>query len=405
MERFVKRKTVLNKFLDIFLIAESVRLFVCSFLLRPTVSKRMSSRAIKQELLDNYYPEVYVEPAAGSRRRAVKRERKPKVEAGYVKLEPGVDLKKIDVKSLTRKIKTKKKGKRSSADYYGDDLEFVGATAPRRPYQWKGRKVQRFLRPGAVVSFTPGQRSGTRAKRSYDEVMADEDLLLDMERGEGEFRYGKRGRYEPLDSSNPTPSLKPVTEQYPVALPGQAFLLPTVQVMAPRKRRYVDDPLEAFDSKRIKNEDVKPLVQIEDIKVRARKRAAPGIDIETIDVKIPMEETPSVKPRKIAVARKRKAAVDVKLEPEPVEPMTVEPTPAETVAVRPTYGPANKIMPAYRKHPSMLLVPPVSALPKVKRRRRSRRRAPSVGANIIPRVVYHPSIKMPGARRARTIRV
>lgn len=365
----------------------------------------MSSRAIKQELLDNYYPEVYVEPAAASRRRAVKRERKPKVEAGYVKLEPGIDLKKIDVKALTRKIKTKKKGKRSAADYYDDDLEILGATAPRRPYQWKGRRVNRVLRPGTVVSFTPGQRSGTRAKRNYDEVMGDEDLLLDMERGEGEFRYGKRGRYESLDSSNPTPSLKPVTEQYPVAVPGQAVLLPTVQVMAPRKRRYVDDPYEAFDSKRIKNEDVKPLVQIEDIKVRARKRVAPGIDVETIDVKIPMEDMPSIQPRKIAVARKRRAVADVKPEPEPIEAMAVEPTPDGTVVVKPTYGPANKIMPAYRKHPSMLLVPPVSALPKVKRRRRSRRRTPSVGANIIPRVVYHPSIKMPGARRARTIRV
>lgn len=352
----------------------------------------MSSRAIKQEMLDTILPEVYVTPAAGSRRRAVKRERKPKLE-DFIKLEPGVDLKKLDVKSLTRKVKRKRRG--------ADDVEFVGRTAPRRPYQWKGRKVKRVLRPGTVVSFTPGQRSGTRIKRVYDEVMADDSILEDMNLGEGEFRYGKRGRYEPLDTSNPTPSLKPISAQHPIAVPGKAALLPTVQVMAPRKRRFKDDPESAFDVKRrIKEEEVKPLVNVEDIKIRAPKRVAPNIDVHTVDISVPtdVEFKP---PRPIAVARKRKlvASQAVTETPQP-EPMVVEVTKSTTVA---PYGPANKIIPKYWKHPSQILVPPVSALPKVPRRRKSKRYMPA--SNILPDVVYHPSIRPTYVKRSKVIRV
>lgn len=363
--------------------------------------KRMSSRAIKQEMLDTMLPEIYVGPAAGSRRRAVKRERKPKV-GDFVKIEPGVDLKRIDVKQLTRKIKRKKRG--SSEASLSDDLEIIGATAPRRPYQWKGRRVRRVLRPGTVVSFTPGQRSGTRAKREYDEVMADESLLEDLEAGTGEFRYGKRGRYEPLDTSNPTPSMKPVTGQFPLVMPGQATLLPTVQVMAPRKRRFKDDPEEAFDVKRrIKTEDVKPLVQVEDIKVRAPKRVAPGVEVHTVDISVPtdVDIKPAPAGRVIAVARKRRAAAPaaaaVKLETMDVDTKPVVAPVAPSAVV--SYGPANKIFPKYWQHPSQKLLPPVSALPRVRRRRRARRSKVSVGANIIPRVVYHPSIKLPARRR------
>lgn len=365
----------------------------------------MTSRAIKQELLDSIIPEVYVGAAVGSRRRAVKRERKPKDEPGFVKLEPGVDLKRLDVKTLTKKIKKKKKG----ANNY-DDVEFLGATAPRRPYQWKGRKVRRVLRPGTVIQFTPGQRSGTRAKRVYDEVMADESILDDLENGEGEFRYGKRSRFEPLDNSNPTPSLKPISQQHtlqgaiePVVLPGQAVLLPTVQVMAPRKRRFKDEPYEAFDTKRrIKDEDVKQgLVQVEDIKVRAPKRVAPNVEVHTVDISVPTDV--DIKPpinRPIAVARKRGASVTTVIKE---EPMIVDVKPDIKPDVKPIYGPANKIIPKYRNHPSQLLLPPVSALPKTRRRRRGR--GGRSGRTIIPDVIYHPSIRVPGRRRRRAIRV
>lgn len=355
--------------------------------------QRMSSRAIKQEMLDTILPEVYVTTAAGSRRRAVKRERKPKLE-DFVKLESGVDLKKLDVKSLTKKVKRKK---RSYGDL--DGVEIVGSTAPRRPYQWKGRKVKRVLRPGTVVSFTPGQRSGLATKRDYDEVMADDSILEDMRLNEGEFRYGKRARYEPLDTSNPTPSLKPVSAQHPIVMPGQATLLPTVQVMAPRKRKYKDDPDAAFDIKRrVKAEDTKPLVNVEDIKIRATKRVAPNIDVHTVDISVPtdVELKP---PRPIAVPRKRKFTSTSSVMSTP-EPMIVEVPKTTTVA---PYGPTNKIMPKYWNHPSQLIVPPVSALPKVPRKRRHRRQ--SVGSNIIPDVIYHPSIKQTYKKRAKVIRV
>uniref|UniRef100_A0AAU6S540 Adenovirus core-capsid bridging protein V n=1 Tax=Pipistrellus pipistrellus adenovirus TaxID=3140007 RepID=A0AAU6S540_9ADEN len=351
----------------------------------------MTSRAIKQELLDSLVPEIYVGPAAGSRRRAVKRERKSKIEEGYVKLEPGVDLKRLDVKALTRKIKKKKKGGRD------DDVEILGVSAPRRRYQWKGRKVTPYLRPGAFVHFTPGQRSGVRAKRAYDEVMADESILEDLERGDGEFRYGKRSRYEPLDHSNPTPSLKPVSDQYPVVMPGQAMLLPTVQVMAPRKRRIKEEPETAFDVKRrIKSEDTKDgLVQVEDIKVRAPKRVAPGVEVHTVDISVPEDVKPPIQ-RAIAVARKRRAtpavsAMTVLKE----EPMVVDSKPV----VKVEYGPANKIIPKYWKHPSQTVLPPVSAMPKVRRRRRGERSRRA--SRILPEVVYHPSIRVPSARRRR----
>lgn len=329
-------------------------------------------------------------PAAGSRRRAVKRERKPKIEEGFVKLEPGVDLKRLDVKALTRKIKKKKKGGSDG------DVEIVGVSAPRRRYQWKGRKVRPYLRPGAFVHFTPGQRSGVRTKRAYDEVIADDSILEDMERGEGEFRYGKRSRYEPLDRSNPTPSLKPVSEQYPVAMPGQAMLLPTVQVMAPRKRRIKDEPETAFDVKRrIKAEDVKDgLVQVEDIKVRAPKRVAPNVEVHTVDISVPEDIKPPIH-RAIAVPRKRRAPAAPTVAVIKEEPMVVDVKPV----VKQEYGPANKIFPKYWKHPSQTILPPVSALPKVRRRRRGER-ARRV-SRILPEVVYHPSIRVPTARRRR----
>lgn len=246
------------------------------------------SRKIKEEALTDLLPDVY------------KPRRKPKREPRERK----------DVKALVkeeRKKRTSLKRSRTLHDLSAiggdDDVEVLGATAPRRPYSWKGRRVRRILRPGTVISFTPGQRSGRRPKREYDEVYADEDILQSAEAREGEFAYGKRQRL--MTHHNPTPSKVPVTGQMTLAadtvLPGQAKLLPTVQVLVPRRRPRTTE-----------RRGRKPKVEV---KMRPTETIAPGLKVETMDVSIPVksEESEAAVVASLADTIKKELMPDVEM--------------------------------------------------------------------------------------------
>lgn len=412
------------------------------------------SRAIKQELLEDLKPEIYLPPARPRRRPKVKVEEK------------------VDVKTL---VKAKSKKRRAAKRELEEDVEFVRRFAPRRPYQWKGRKVQAVVRPGVPVVFTPGQRTGRAVKRQYDEVYADEDVLEQAAALENEFAYGKRARV--LTNSNPTPSQTPITPQEPVVRPGEARLLPTVQVLVPKNtKREIQLPVgksEAGDVK-VENKGIEQVapglaVQTVDIKVPIkRKRAGPDETIvkkykeeEIVEepykttVKMEYTEQPEkivfdtgVEPgalfeaRPIAVARKRRRAPALpqaeameiqQAAAQPVVQVQAPAAPAAALTVAPArrqsrWGPANAIFPDYRYHPSITatkLVGPApkgrvsrwgpanSIIPEVRlhpsmvgavvkraapRRRRTRRRTRRVRSRLLPDVRYHPSIVL--SRRA-----
>lgn len=399
------------------------------------------SRAIKQELLEDLKPEIYVAPRRKSR---VKAEEK------------------LDVKTL---VKSRSKKRRAAKAELEEDVEFVRKFAPRRPYQWKGRKVQAVLRPGVPVVFTPGQRSGRAVKRDYDEVYADEDVLDQAGAMINEFAYGKRAKL--LTERNPTPSQVPVTPQEPVVRPGEARLLPTVQVLMPKNiKREVELPVgksEGGDVK-IENKGIEQVgpglaVQTVDIKVPIkRKRGEEPVSVKRLKEEIeemddslpPMKETvkmeyseePVVAGRPIAVARKRRPVQVLNEAPAPpaVEIMEVQQSPPSVPVVVETprrvlpgktgplhrWGPANAIFPDYRYHPSITARkirgpvpvgrvsrwgPANSIIPEVRlhpsmvgavvrpaRRRRARARARPRRRTrrgvIIPEVRYHPSITL-----------
>lgn len=230
-----------------------------------------SSRAIKQELLEAAIPEVYVEP-----------QRKRKT-ASRVKSEIEVDVKSL-VKSRTKKRRSAKGKKEEDDDLIvGESRRF----APRRPYQWKGRRVRAIVRPGVPVVFTPGQRSGVRAKRDFDHVYGDDDIMEQYDRREGEFAYGKRARL--LDVSNPTPNLVPVTGQQPIpsgdyVKPGTARLLPTVQVLVPQNPVDLTGPESKKPLTSIKSEAKDVKVEVKDIKPISK-----DIVMHTVDVKVPLK--------------------------------------------------------------------------------------------------------------------
>lgn len=262
--------------------------------------KMSTSRAIKQEILETLHPDVYVEP-----------QRKRKV-AGRAKTEF-----KVDVKSIS-KARTKKRRNAKEEDDSDVIVTESRTFAPRRPYQWKGRRVRAVVRPGVPVVFTPGQRSSVRRKRVYDEVYGDNDILDQYDARINEFAYGKRQREslpekvvtrvkrsysddegdygkrsktQTLDSSNPTPSHVPVTGQQVLPMgddyvaPGTARLLPTVQVMVPQTTDLTSD----YEPKR-----KRPLAssrESADVKVEVKdvKPIAPNIDLHTVDVKVPLK--------------------------------------------------------------------------------------------------------------------
>lgn len=342
----------------------------------------MSSRKIKEEMLEIVAPDIY----ARRPRRSVKLETK--------------------MKQAKVERKPKREWKRANMDIDLDEVEVVGSTAPRRPYQWRGRRVKRVLRPGTVVMFTPGVRNRSKAdKRSSDEMFADEDILSQYEQGEGEFKYGKRQRTEAivLDTSNPTPSLQPLTPQIPLTSGIKRGPVPTVQVLAPKKRRITETAEEVFPTqtsvsemdtvspgtamllpsraiKQARKRRFSPIVDaiktpskmdVDEVKVRDVKPVGPGIGVQTIDIKVP------------------------ELKPDPLPPITL--------------GPANKIMPVVRLHPSQMGFPKYV---RPRRRRSSRRRRTSVKRQprrrlpksriILPSVRYHPSLDM-AARNQMTI--
>lgn len=417
----------------------------------------MSSRAIKQELLEAVAPDIY-------RRRRVKKERRapfPLKEEALVKLE-----------KAERKVKGARKRRSSGTDVplpddgFEDDepiLEF--ASAPRRPYQWRGRRVRRVLRPGVVVSFNPGQRSAVRtAKRAYDEVYADEDLLAAAAAREGEFSYGKRSRdaalaevlpsvgipepaYVVLDDVNTTPSLKPLTEQKVIPTSttlkrGLGVVQPTIQVLA-KKRRMGENGDEGGDS------------SVAEVKMREVKPVAADLGIQTVDVKVPDHSAPMevvqslsraarvaqrlARPQPAttatAVATSRPVAVS---KSEPMETVVADAHPAAAAAAAATAllrrAPATRsagtqtegtstpvvrlrtsarsrrtyprgMLPYYVLHPSIIPTPGyrgtryvTARRPRrraVQRRRRgvSRRAILSRAADLLPGVRYHPSIR------------
>ncbi|APC26064.1 V [Bat mastadenovirus G] len=353
------------------------------------------SRAIKQELLEDLKPEIYVAPR---RRARVKTEEK------------------VDVKTL---VKARSKKRRAAKQELEEDVEFVRKFAPRRPYQWKGRKVQAVVRPGVPVVFTPGQRVGKAIKRDYDEVHADEDILEQAGVMINEFAYGKRAKL--LTERNPTPSQVPITPQEPVVRPGEAKLLPTVQVLVPRD---------------VKKEAVLPVGKSEagDVKIENKglEQVAPGLAVQTVDIKVPIkrkmaddgvvvkklkeeieeEFKPTIKMeysegpvaelvRPKAVARKRRQpappveVMEVQSMAAPPAPAAVvQPAPAMPMAVEVTtpvrrvsrWGPANAIFPEYRYHPSITAAKIRGPAP----RGRVSRWGPA--NSIIPEVRLHPSM-------------
>lgn len=314
------------------------------------------SRLIKEELLSSAYPEIY-EPR-NIKRVAPKSIRKIKTPKEEIKIE----------------IKPKRKRENSiNVDSaYNDEVEFVRSFAPRRPYQWKGRKVKKILRPGTVVSFTPGQRSGTAIKRTYDEVYADEDILQQAAEGTGEFAYGKKRKLGDdaiiLDENNRTPSLVPVTPQIPVRpMAGKKRpieLQPTVQMLIPSKRARLlkpesnssvvpmaldlpdVGPSSLFQLPKVETETK---MEIDDIKVRPIKKVTSEIGVQTVDV------TTSASSKKM-------------------------------------WGPASKKLPqGVRYHPSIILGPKVVNRRR-RRRKQNRKRRRSSAIGILPQVTYHPTI-------------
>ncbi|ARE31886.1 pV [red squirrel adenovirus 1] len=337
------------------------------------------SRLIKEELLTSAYPEHYSSStlARPIRRVVPKQERK-------IKILPKSETVKVEIKKSDRK--------RRSGLQYDDEVEFVRTFAPRRPYQWKGRKVKRVLRPGTVVTFTPGERTGVRSKRGYDEVYADEDILQQAAELTGEFAYGKRrrtGEALVLDTKNETPSLVPITPQTVLPIAGikrahGAELKPTVQVMVPAKRTRNHNSYPATETITVKEEDMMDVgpsslfvksespetkMEIEDIKIRPIKQVTPEIGIQTVDIKVPVSREVQTDLSDIATA-----------------------TPPSTKG-RPT------LPQGVRYHPSITFGPKVVRTRRRRRRRRaaeSRRRwrMPAVTSKGVqlPRVTYHPSI-------------
>lgn len=383
-----------------------------------------SSRQIKQELLETMVPDIYV-PKRRRRRTTVKLE---PVKVESIKLDP------VKLESVVKKAK-----KRSSSNaFLDDDVELVRSFAKRRPYQWKGRKVNRVLRPGTTVVFTPGERNQTKAfKRSADEMFADNDILEQAQKLEGEFAYGKRGRIDPyvvLDDNNPTPSLYPVTPQLPVVGPSRAVkrgseAVSTIQLLAPKKRRMTDDekPFEIkveekvpFPTREIKTAvrkiaEIKnePMI-VEDIKVRDIKPVAPGLALQTVDVKVPIKsesadvkmeikEEPWVETMDISYAEppEKPAGITTSSKGDVIYPkyrlhpsMIGHPKVVRTRRRRTKNTTSNQIIyPEYRLHPSMIGHKPPT---KVRRRRRKSRKPRKTSSQLIlPSVRYHPSISMP----------
>ena len=368
------------------------------------------SRLIKEEMLTSAYPDVYASTSTAGRRikkAAPRGERKVKVEIkDEVKREP--------------KREGRRRGRRRRGDpvTYEDEVEFVRTFAPRRPYQWKGRRVRKVLRPGVVVSFTPGQRSGTATKRSYDEVYADEDILQQAAAQSGEFAYGKRARLQamPLDVKNETPGLMPITPQVAVPLTGKrrsGDLQPTVQLMVPSKRKRSSDPSPPPLPPPLQTSRIPPAFPPVPVTIKDEDMAdvgSSGLFIPAIkprvksEVKlepgIPMDvDKVTVRPIKKVAPDMGIQTVDVALKPKTERSSVGTMTEAITEAITATTSAPRKGRPkrAYgvRYHPSIVMGPPVKRTRRRKTTRTRRWRAPATTSRGVPlpTVIYHPSIR------------
>lgn len=360
----------------------------------------MSKRKFKEELLQTLVPEIYGPPDVKA------------------------DIKPRDIKRVKKQEKREKKEELAAVE---DAVEFVRALAPRRRVQWKGRRVQRRLRPGAAVVFSPGERSAVRAyKRQYDEVHGDKDILEQAAQQIGEFAYGKRGRYGDvaltLDQSNPTPSLKAVTLQQVLPVNATAEskrgvkremmedLQPTVQLMVP-KRQKLEDVLE--------NMKVDPSIE-PDVKVRPIRQVAPGLGVQTVDIQIPVSTGPATSTGATSTTvEAMDTQTDLPAAATAVREVALQTDPWYEFAVprgvrgpRRRYGAANAIMPDYVLHPSITPTPGYRGVTYRPSRRRSRRRTASRRSRrrsalappsvrrvtrrgrtvIIPNPRYHPTI-------------
>lgn len=312
----------------------------------------MVSRKIKEEMLAVAEPEFYPDY---KRKRAVKREFKEEPDVVYIKSELG------DVKPVVKREIKKGRVKKAKKDEFDEDVKFEGRVmSKRRPYNWKGRKVKLVLRPGVPVIFTPGQRSGRPTKRTNDEVYADEDILEQSEKRSGEFAYGKRfemsydvkPEYVPLEMGNPTPSMKPVTEQKVVKIAKKRGrneydeLQPTVQILESKRRRP--------------NAPEVGINEVQDVTMRPIKQVSENVAVATVDVEMPQQAA-----RQMIEAMEAQPSTSHMVGPVPtITPMETQASEVRTMAVparkhknrfpvSKNYGKANNIMPQVVYHPSI----------------------------------------------------
>ncbi|AEF59051.1 V [Simian adenovirus 20] len=357
----------------------------------------MTKRKFKEELLQALVPEIYAPAPDVKPTRRLKRVKKQE------------------------KLEKKEEDEVLALGEGDGDVEFVRTFAPRRRLNWKGRKVQRILRPGTVISFNPGEKSSWKGfKRSYDEVYGDEDILEQALDRSGEFAYGKKARTGeiaiPLDTSNPTPSLKPVTLQQvlPVSAPTKrgikregGELQPTMQLLVPKKQKLED----VLDMLKVEP-DVQP-----DIKIRPIKQVAPGMGVQTVDIQIPVSsaaqaveamqtETGMMTEPPVAGISAVPAVMQTKTGMQ-TDPWVEAPVLPARRRSRRTYGRASSLLPNYVLHPSIIPTPGYRGQTYYPRRtttRRRRRRTRVAPARVrrvttrrgrqltLPVVRYHPSI-------------
>lgn len=119
------------------------------------------------------------------------------------------------------------------------------------------------------------------AKRGYDEVYTDTDILEQALNREGEFAYGKRDMVL-LDTRNTTPSLMPVSSQTVIPTPGTPVgVEATVQLMQRKRPRAAENGDNWGDSNRAK------------VFVRAPRMVSTTMGVQTVDVEVPAHSEPS----------------------------------------------------------------------------------------------------------------
>lgn len=282
-------------------------------------------------------------------------------------------------------------------------------TIEKPKYQWKGRKVKKIVRPGTAFMLSNSRISGR--KRQFDDLETDADILDQAKNLEGEFAYGKR--FVPLDTSNPTPNLTPITPQT-VMPTNESNLQPTIQFLTekplkrkraessePVKRRRVLEPdlfsnsFETSGLKRQRQEDLfdsvpnsKRVRTEPKIIVRPLKRVKKNLSVQTVDVQIPNTRTleeEMLQPVKIRNQISIRPTDAEMPESEMVEEFSVDPSILQQKLER---------NPEYFLHPSITVTPGYKGFSaNVLRQRRHRKKYKPTNA-IIPQVKYHPSLQL-----------